>query len=91
MAKVKKEVTVCDICENETKGFNYWEVKRSPFGIISESSLVIDICEDCARIIENNISENMMIKRGENKKVKKEEISSEIKKWKRLILERKFK
>ena len=87
MAKIKKEVAICDICENETDGFRYWENTISSFGVIDESSLIIDICEHCARKIRFDIPKNMMEERYGSDVASEEEILKKIEEWKDLILE----
>ena len=87
MATVEKEIEICDICGNETDGFYYWENTTSPFGVIGENWLIIDICEHCARKIRFKIPENMMQERYGSETASKKEIEENIRKWRAEILD----
>lgn len=91
MAVVKQEITVCDICEDPTGGFRYWQNITSSFGVIAETSLCIDICESCAKIIQYDIPGNMMDERYSSSKPTEDEINKQIKKWEKIVKKEGFK
>lgn len=86
MSTIKKEVKLCDICDNETNGFYYWENTTDSFGVVDESSLIIDVCEHCAREIRFEIPKNMMEERYGSDIADKSEILEIINKWKIKVL-----
>lgn len=84
MAIITKEVEVCDICEEETEGFTYYESTVGPFGTVSENKLAIDVCKKCAYIIKNDIPKEMMIERNDDW-IKPDMTDKFIKKWKHVV------
>lgn len=87
MAIKQKEITICDICGNETDDFYYYRSTCDPFGEVSSSTLVIDVCEKCARSIKYDIPEEMMAERYENDISKEENITKKIEEWRNMIIE----
>lgn len=82
-----EKVYYCDLCGAPTGSFHYYEVKTSALGVLSETSLAIDICKECAKKVQHEIPSKLMIGRYEKEEdiISEEEKEDEIKKLKEFI------
>lgn len=70
MSNLMKEIEICDICNDDTKRFTYYEILNSPFGPIQENTLQIDVCEACAKAMNGNFPKELFNERYDGQWVK---------------------